>query len=51
LTKNSTICQKEGTQLKDYDGDGILDTFVTKDGKVYSFNGLIPKDTDYPLRR
>jgi hypothetical protein len=24
---------------------------VTKDGKVYSFNGFITKDTDYPLRQ
>jgi hypothetical protein len=35
----------------DYDGDGITDTVVTKDGKVYSFNCFLPKDTDYPLRR
>jgi hypothetical protein len=24
---------------------------VTKEGKVYSFNGFLPKDTDYPLHR
>jgi hypothetical protein len=37
--------------VQDYDGDGIDDTIVTKEGKVYSFNGFLPKDTDYPLRR
>jgi hypothetical protein len=36
---------------KDYDCDGISDTVVTKDKKVYSFNGFLPKDTDYPLCR
>jgi hypothetical protein len=37
--------------VQDYDGDGLEDTLVTKDGKVNSFNGFLPKDTDYPLRR
>jgi hypothetical protein len=36
---------------QDYDGDGLEDTIVTKQGKVYYFNGFLPKDTDYPLRR
>jgi hypothetical protein len=31
---------------QDYDGIGIPDTVVTKEGKVYSFNGFLPKDTD-----
>jgi hypothetical protein len=26
--------------VQDYDGDGLKDTIVTKDGKVYSFNGF-----------
>jgi hypothetical protein len=30
----------------DYDDNGIDDTVVTKEGKVYSFNGFLPKDTD-----
>jgi hypothetical protein len=38
-------------QEQDYDGDGIDDTVITKEGKVYSFNGFLPKDTDYPLHR
>jgi hypothetical protein len=37
--------------VQDYDVDGLDDTIVTKGGKVYSFNGFLPKDTDYPLRR
>jgi hypothetical protein len=37
--------------VKDYDGDNLDVTIVTKDGKVYSFNGFITKDTDYPLRQ
>jgi hypothetical protein len=35
-------------EVKDYDGDRLSDTIVTKDDKVYSFNGFITKDTDYP---
>jgi hypothetical protein len=38
-------------EYKDYDGDGLEDTIITKEGKVYSFNGYLPKDTDYPLRK
>jgi hypothetical protein len=29
----------------------LSDTIVTKDDKVYSFNGFITKDTDYPWRQ
>jgi hypothetical protein len=33
--------------VQDYDRDDLNDTIVTKDGKLYSFNGFITKDTDY----
>jgi hypothetical protein len=35
----------------DYNNDTIPDTAVTKGGKVYSFNGYLTKDTDFPLRK
>jgi hypothetical protein len=35
---------------QDFDVDGVPDTIVTKEGKVFSFKGFLPKDTDYPLR-
>jgi hypothetical protein len=49
--KTSQAVQKKNPKfdilnVQDYDGDGIDDTNVTKDGKVYSFNGFLPKDTD-----
>jgi hypothetical protein len=34
----------------DYNNDNIPDTVVTKGGKVYSFNGYLTKDTDFPFR-
>jgi hypothetical protein len=37
--------------IKDYEGDRIDDTIIIKDGKVYSFNGFIKKDTDYSFRQ
>jgi hypothetical protein len=36
-------------EYKDYDSDGLEDIIVIKDGKVYSFNGVMPKDSDYSL--
>jgi isocitrate dehydrogenase len=30
-------------QQQDYDGDGISDTVVTKEGKIYCFNGFFTK--------
>jgi hypothetical protein len=54
--KTNRMVQKKNPKLdmlngQDYDGDGIDDTIVSKEEKVYSFNGFLPKDTDYPLRR
>jgi hypothetical protein len=54
--KTNQMVQKKNPKfdmlnVQDYDGDGLPDTVVTKEGKVYSFNGFLPKDTDYPLRR
>jgi len=34
----------------DYDGDDTPDIIVTKNGKIYSFNGYMPKENDWPLR-
>jgi hypothetical protein len=45
------VQQYDMLQPKDYDGDGLADTIVTKDGKIYSFNGFVTKDNDYPLRQ
>jgi hypothetical protein len=35
----------------DYNNDAIPDTVGTKGGKVYSFNGYLTKDADFPLRK
>ena len=52
--KNKNI-KNEGNHYRvlpevDYDGDNVNDIIVTKNGKVYSFNGYMPKDNDWPLR-
>jgi hypothetical protein len=35
----------------DDNNDAIPDTIVAKGGKVYSFNGYLTKDSDFPLRK
>jgi hypothetical protein len=37
--------------VKDYYSYGLPDIVVTKEGKVYSFNDFLPKDTEYPSLR
>jgi hypothetical protein len=63
IYKNNYNINKQGQEVKkknkkfdmlsykDYDGDGLEDTIATKDGKVYSFNGYMPKFSDYPLHK
>jgi hypothetical protein len=63
IHKNNYYKNKEGQEVqkknpkyelmkyKDYDGDGLEDTIVTQEGKVYSFNGYMPKDSDYPSHK
>jgi hypothetical protein len=35
----------------DYDGDGIPDIIITKEGEINFFNGFLPKVTNYPICR
>jgi hypothetical protein len=49
--KNNPKTHFDMLNVQDYDGDGLDDTIVTKGGKVYSVNGVLPKDTDYPIKR